>query len=171
MTEFKKISPDKGVGIIFEYRGKECITLPRTGDYDLEVDAEIVTYAGLVWYATHFSASLRIHDLKCKIVDDDSDKIFESNMQPKESLFRRIDVKAPAKKDWYEDKEHDKKFLVLRKGDYVTRFDNIEDCIEAIELTFDNVFSEPWILKRAHRDASWEESKRKTIKFYNEHLK
>lgn len=171
MTELEKISPDKGVGIVFEYRDKECITLPRTGDYDLEVDAEITTYAGLVWYAVHFYASLRVHDLRCKVVDDDLNKVFNSNMQPKESSFSRIDVTTVAKQDIYTEDENGKKIIDVKKGWETSIFDNIEDCIEAIESTFNEMFGEPWILKRYCRDESWEESKRKTIKFYNERLK
>lgn len=171
MVEDKKISPNKGVGIVFDYDGKKCITLPRTSDYSLEVDAEITTYAGLVWYAIHFYASLRVHDLRCKVIDDDSDKIFCSNMQPKESLFNRIDVTAISKQDIYTENENGRKIIDVKKGYETSRFDNIEDCIEAIESTFNEMFDEPWVLKRSCREESWEESKRKTIEFYNKHSK
>ena len=160
------ILPEQGVGIEFENNGKKCITLPRTSEFDFGVCASVFTYAGNVMLAKHFYASLHISDLKCKIIGDKSDSTFCSNMQPEESTFKRIDVKYKSPVNVYNDK-FGVKSLEVRKGCPTSRFDTIEECIEAIESTFTNKCGgEPWILVDDNYD-SWEEAKERLMKQYS----
>jgi len=160
------ISPEQGVGIEFEQQGKKCITLPRTSKYEFGVCASVHTYNGAVMFATHFYASLHIPDLNCKIIDAKDDRTFTSNMQPEESLFKRIDVKHPAPANLYGE-TFGVKALEVRKGQPTSRFNSIEECIEAIESTFTNECGcEPWILVDDNYD-SWEEAKERLIKLYS----
>lgn len=160
------ISPDKGVGIKFEYNGDKCITLPRTG-FDLDVRAEVFSYIGQCFNAVHFYASLHISDLSCIIIGEKTDRTFSSNIQPKESSFRRIDVLAPAKQDTYST-TYGRKWLDVGKGCPTSRFDNIEDCIEAVELTFrENFDPESWVLSGSNHEP-WDEAKAELIKEYKE---
>lgn len=161
------ISPEQGVGIEFENNGNKCITLPRTSKFQLGVTASVYTYAGNVMFATHFYASLHISDLDCEIIGDDSGKKFSSNTQPKESMFKRIDVKRIMPTNIYNEK-FGVKFLDTGKGCLTTRFDSIEETVEAIESTFiDKCGGEPWILVNDSYDP-WEEAKARFIKLYSE---
>ena len=160
------ISPEQGVGIEFEHNERRCITLPRTGIFDLNIQANIHTYIGSVWYAKHFYASLHFNNLNCKIIGDISDATFISNTQPKESRFKRIDVLYPAPANVYGDR-FGVKYLEIKKGCPTTRFSSIEECIKAIELSFeDNFGGEPWILTDDNYD-SWDEKKISLIKEYS----
>ena len=166
------ISPEQGVGIEFENNGKKCITLPRTSVYDFGVTVNVYTYADNLIFAKHFYASLHISDVKCKIIDDKSDMTFTSNTQPKESLFERIDVKYKSPVDVYSEDVYGETFgaktIEVRKGCPTSRFDTIEDCVEAIESTFiKECGGEPWILVDDNYD-SWEEAKERLIKLYSE---
>ena len=161
------ISPHQGVGILFEHDGKKCITLPRTDKFGLGVTASIHTYESAVMFSKHFYASLHISSLDCKIVDDESGNTFTSNMQPEESLFDRIDVKYPAPINIYGE-IFGVKSLDVRKGCPTSRFDSIEECIKAIEITFKRECGgEPWILVDDNYD-SWEEAKARFIEIYSE---
>jgi len=160
------ISPDKGVGIEFEYSGDKSITLPRTG-FDLHVRAEVFSYIGQCANAVHYYASLHISDLSCKVIGDESDMTFSSNVQPKESSFKRIDVLAPAKQDIYST-SFGRKCLDVKRGCPTSRFDTIEDCIEAVELAFrENFDPEYWVLSSSNHEP-WEKAKAELIKFHNE---
>lgn len=160
------ISPEQGVGIEFEYDGDKCITLPRS-DFGLDVRVELLTYIGQCFNAVHYYASLHISGLSCKIIGDKPDRTFSSNTQPEESSFRRIDVTAPATQDIYST-TYGRKWLDVRKGFPTSRFDSIEDCIEAVELTFrENFDPESWVLSGSNHEP-WEEVKIKLIKEYSE---
>jgi len=164
------ISPEQGVGIEFENNGRRCITLPRNGIFDLNIQANIHTYIGGVWYATHFYASLHIPNLSCKIIGDTSDATFNSNVQPEESRFDRIDVTYPAPANIYGD-NFVVKCLEIRKGCPTGRFDSIEECIKGIELAFkENFGGKPWILTDDNHD-SWNEKKTILIKEFSEDSK
>jgi len=161
-----KEQPDEGVGITFiNINNEKCITLPRDPPI---VHVVITSFRGIVAFAEHFYATLRIPTLSCKTLDKPTDNTFTTNSQPEESRGKRIDISAPAKKDWYEDNARGGKFRVLREGDITTRFDSIKDCIEAIELTFNQHFEPPWTLKRELDDLSWAETKIEFLKMYGE---
>jgi hypothetical protein len=161
------ISPEQGVGIVFEYNGNKCITLPRTRKYDLYVQVNVHTFKGSVVFAEHFYASLNVSNLSCKIIGDKSDRMFISNMQPEESKFKRIDIFAPAMGNIYGE-SFGVRELEIRKGCPTIRFESIKDCIEAIESTFKEEFSgEPWVLSGSNYEP-WEEAKLQLIKLYRE---
>ncbi|MCK4666911.1 hypothetical protein KAU33_09190 [Candidatus Dependentiae bacterium] len=160
------ISPDEGAGIEFEYDGDKCITLSRT-DLGLYVRAEVFSYIGQCANAVHYYASLHISDLSCKIIGDESGETFSSNVQPKKSSFRRIDVSAPAAQDIYST-TYGRKWLDAKKGCLTSRFDSIEDCIEAVELTFrENFDPELWVLSGRNHEP-WDKAKAELIKEYKE---
>lgn len=160
------ISPEQGVGIEFEYDGDKCITLPRS-DFGLYVRAEVFSYIGQCANAIHYYASLHISDLSCKIIGNESDETFSSNVQPKKSSFKRIDVYAPAKQDIYST-AYGRKWLDVRMGCPTSRFDSIEECIEAVELTFrENFDPELWVLSGSNHKP-WDKTKAELIKFHNE---
>lgn len=159
------ILPEHGVGIVFEQYGKKCITLPRTSKYQLGVCASVFTYTSNVIFAKHFYASLHISNLDCKIVGDETDSTFSSNMQPEESIFNRIDVKYKSPVNVYGE-TFGVKTLEVRKGCPTSRFDTIEECIETVESTFiEECGGEPWILVDDNYD-SWEEAKERLMEQY-----
>lgn len=162
------ISPEQGVGIEFETDGKRYITLPRTGMFDLHASVVITSYIGVVAWAKHFSASIHISGLSCKLVGDESNNRFRSSAQPKESKFDRIDVTMPAPHNVYcDDFEFgvDKTKLQIRKGCPTSRFDSLEECFEAVELTFEKKLGAPWILSSDNYEP-WEETKINLTKLY-----
>ena len=160
------ISSDQGVGIKFKSNGINYITLPRTG-FNFHIRVEVSTYIGQCIEAVHYYASLYIPSLSCKIIGDKSDKTFTSNFQPEESLFDKINVLAPAKSDVYS-RTFGRKWLDVRKGSPTSRFDSIEECIEAVELTFrENFDSESWVLSGDNHEA-WDEAKIELIKLHSE---
>ena len=149
-----------GVGIEFENNGVACITLPRS-ECDCKVRTEIITYAGIATSEGHFYASLHISDLSFHKMGDESSMTSWSNMQPKESRFDRTDVTMKAPKAIYGD-VFGRKMIEVRKGFPTSRFENVQDCLAAIESTFKKEFynhDSKWVLSGPN-DELWEEYKK-----------
>lgn len=166
----EKFDPNEGVGLKFNasfdgISGEQCITVPRT-EYGLQVSSNVSTFVGTSPEAVHFYASLNVEGLYYYQLSDPTKSLQSSNVQPKNTQFFKVDIYVPAKKDVYsfcmgEDR------LMAAKGEPTHQFDTIEECIEAIELEFNRLFGEPWILGSNSSD-TWEEYKKELLSDYSE---
>ena len=146
-----------------ELREVEAVTLPRS---DFNVGVNVTSWRGITLGASHFYASLNISSLNCKIIGDDSGETFSGNQQPEETQGKRIDVFGIAPKNVYGE-YLGRKSIEIRKGHPTTRFNSIEECIEAIESTFENEFDHRWKLIEDCTDTPWEEYKKELIEDYS----
>lgn len=137
----------------------DAATLPRT---NFNIGVKITSWKGIVFDASHFYASLNISSLDCKIIGDESGQTFSGNQQPEETQSKRIDVFGIATKNVY-GKYFEKNSIEIRKGYPTTRFNSIEECIEAVELTFKTDFNEKWKLVESYTDIPWKEYKQELI--------
>ena len=145
-----------------ELKEVDAVTLPRS---DFNVGANVTSYRGITLGASHFYASLNISSLNCKIIGDDSGETFSGNQQPEETQGKRIDVFGIAPKNVYGE-YLGRKSIEIRKGYPTTRFNSIEECIEAVESTFENEFDYRWKLVEDCTDTPWEEYKKELIEDY-----
>ena len=146
-----------------ELKEVDAVTLPRS---NFNVGVNVTSYRGITLGASHFYASLNISSLNCKIIGDDSGEIFSGNQQPEETQSKRIDVFGIAPENVY-DEYLGRMSIEIRKGDPTTRFDSIEECIEAVESTFENEFDHRWKLVEDCTDASWEKYKKELVEDYS----
>ena len=145
-----------------ELKEVDATTLPRT---DFNVGVKITSWKGITLGASHFYASLNTSSLNCKIIGDDSGETFSGNQQPEETQSKRIDVFGIATENVY-DEYLGRMSIEIRKGDPTTRFNSIEECIEAVESTFENKFDQRWKLIEDCTDTTWEEYKKELIEDY-----
>ena len=141
----------------------DAVTLPRT---DFNVGVHVSSWKGITLGASHFYASLNISSLNCKIIGDDSGETFSGNQQPEKTQRKRIDAIGIAPKNVYGE-YMGRNSIEVRKGDLTTRFNSIEECIEAVESTFENEFNQQWKLVEDCTDTSWEEYKKELIEDYS----
>lgn len=145
-----------------ELKEVDAVTLPRS---DFNVGVKITSWRGITLGASHFYASLNTSSLNCKIIGDDSGETFSGNQQPEETQGKRIDVFGIAPKNIYGECLG-RKSIETRKGYPTTRFNSIEECIEAVESTFENEFDYRWKLVEDCTDTPWEEYKKELIEDY-----
>ena len=144
-------------------REVDAVTLPRS---NFNVGVNVTSWRGITLGASHFYASLNISSLNCKINGDDSGEIFSGNQQPEETQAKRIDVFGIATENVYGE-YLGRNSIEIRKGDLTTRFNSIEECIEAVESTFENEFDHRWKLIEDCTGTPWEEYKKELIEDYS----
>ena len=145
-----------------ELKEVDAVTLPRT---NFNVGVCVTSWNGITLDASHFYASLNVSCLNCKIIGDDSGETFSGNQQPEETQHKRIDAIGIAPKNVYGE-YFGRNSIEVRKGDPTTRFNSIEECIEAVESTFENEFDQRWKLVEDCTDTPWEKYKKELIEDY-----
>ena len=146
-----------------ELKEVDAVTITRT---NFNVGVHVSSWRGITLGASHFYASLNVSGLNCKIIGDNSGETFHGNQQPEETQGKRIDAVGIAPKNVYGE-YLGRKSIEIRKGYPTTRFNSIEECIEAVESTFQNEFNHQWKLIEDCTDTQWEEYKKELIEDYS----
>lgn len=160
----EKINPNEGANVVFieSSSNKECVTMQRS-EHGLCVGARVTTFIGAL-DAEHFYATLSVSPLMYRYTNE-STGCKTSTCQPEPSKGIRINVCGTAKHNIYS-KYVGEKHLEISKGMPTSRFESVEDAIEAIEAEFNRIFGDPWTLKHWCADETWEEYKKELLEDY-----
>lgn len=153
----EKFDPHKGEGIEFEYEGREYVG--ARAETPREVHAEITTWVGSDWNATHYYGTLKVRavDIRYREQVNEGGSVFPGGADiPKEIDDIKVDITyAPNEKERKELNNEPGAFGIgkrcqIEKGARTTRFTSKEKLRKRIDEEFERLFGPGWILKKRY---------------------